>query len=109
MKNREAELEKRCAELVLRVGGKHRKMDVGPGAKGQLDQHVWLPNGTQFDVEFKIGRARPSKLQQEKITWLQQQQHCVYVIRTVEDFEWLLRDFRETFVRGIPNQLTIRR
>ena len=93
MRNKEAELEKKCVELVLRVGGKHRKMDVGPGSKGQLDQHIWLPNGEQFDVEFKIGIARPSKLQQEKITWLMLNQHPVYVVRTVEDFAWLLRDF----------------
>ena len=93
MKNKEAELEKRCVELVLRVGGKHRKMDVGPGSKGQFDQHVWLPNGVQFDVEFKIGEERLSKLQQERLTWFMMHgySYVVYVVYEIDQFQSILR------------------
>ena len=80
MKNMEADLEKNCMDLVLQFGGKHRKMDVGLGSKGQLDQHVWLPNGTQFDVEFKIDEANLSKLQHDKVTWLLLHKFLVFVV-----------------------------
>lgn len=58
----EAALERECVAEVKRRGGLYRKLDVGHGAKGWLDDAVWLP-GRHFVVEFKLPGEAPNSKQ----------------------------------------------
>lgn len=90
----ESDIEAECMRLVRKAGGEHRKLDVGAGAKGWLDQAVWLP-GWHFIVEFKRPGGKLSALQTRRIARLRALEHEVYVIDNVPDFESLLT--RRTF------------
>ena len=87
MSELERTLEAKCMRLVRDSGGQHRKLDVGPGGKGWVDQAVWLPCGVHFLVEFKVGRNNPSKLQAQRIEKFDRMCFDVHVIRTYQDFE----------------------
>lgn len=86
----EYEIENECTDLVTDLGGVHRKLDTGRGAKGQLDHAYWLPNGWHMIVEFKVPGKKPTPLQRRKIEKLRALGHEVHVIDNVEDFRGLL-------------------
>ena len=90
MNEMERNLEAKCMRLVRASGGQHRKLDVGPGAKGWFDQAVWLPNGRHFLVEFKVGRNRPKGLQKSRIETFNALGFAVYVVCSYEYFERIL-------------------
>ena len=85
----ESDIERECMLMVADLDGEHRKLDVGRGSKGWLDQAVWLP-GWHFIVEFKRPGEKPSALQARRIQRLRALGHEVHVIDAVEDFRQLL-------------------
>lgn len=85
----ESQIESECTQRVKKAGGAHRKLDVGLGAKGELDHAYWLP-GWHFIVEFKVPGGKLSALQVRKMRHLLAMHHEVYVIDAVADFETLL-------------------
>ncbi len=82
----ENELEADCTDFVRRRGGEHRKLDVGPGSKGQLDHAYWMPGGVHFIVEFKRGDETLSPKQINRLNNLSSMGHKVYVVRDYMDF-----------------------
>lgn len=86
----EAEIEKECTDMVIALGGEHRKLDTGRGAKGELDHAYWLPRRTHFIVEYKVPGGKPSPLQARKIERLRLMGFEAHIIYSVEEFRTML-------------------
>ena len=82
----ERDIEKACMREVRRRDGEYRKLDVGYGAKGWLDQAVWLPGGVHFIAEFKRPGERPTPLQARRIKRFRYMGYDVGVFDSVEGF-----------------------
>ena len=82
----EDELEADCTDYVTDRGGLHRKLDVGPGAKGQLDHAYWLPGAFHFVVEFKLPGKPASPLQRRRLERLQAMGHEAWLCDSYEAF-----------------------
>jgi len=82
----EAEIERACNDIAEAMGGMHRKMDVGSGAKGWPDRAYWLPGGLHFIVEFKRPGGRVSPMQRHRIQALAALGHRVYLLSSVASF-----------------------
>ncbi len=85
----EADIESECMGIVTEHGGEYRKLDVGIGAKGWLDDAVWLPNW-HFVVEFKKPGEKPTALQRRRIRRLRALGVEVHVIDDVATFSSLV-------------------
>lgn len=82
------DVEKPSVDHAEANGWMCRKLDVGPGSKGWLDQLFLGPNGVHFIVEFKSRSGGVlSPKQCEKIKILQRMGHAVYVCDTLEEFK----------------------
>lgn len=86
----ENELEADCTAIIKKLGGEHRKLDVGPGAKGQLDHAYWLPDGLHFIIEFKREGEYPNPKQNQRIERLLDMRHKVYIIHNYVEFMGLM-------------------
>ena len=86
----EDKIEAACMRWVEQNGGRHRKLDRGHGAKGWVDQVVWMPNGVSFFVEFKVPGRKPTSKQKEKLDWFDLHGHRTFVIHSKEEWESLV-------------------
>lgn len=82
------DVEKPSVEHAEGSGWMCRKLDVGTGSKGWLDQLFLGPNNSHFIVEFKSrsgGKLSPK--QRGRIRTLQDMGHTVYVCDSFKDFK----------------------
>lgn len=86
----ESDIEKACVKRANELGYMNRKLDIGPGGKGWLDQLFFGPNGSAFIVEFKMPGEKVSPKQHIRITRLQRMHHRVYVCESYPGFEQIL-------------------
>lgn len=88
------EIEQPCVDIAIAAGWMHRKLDVGPGGKGWLDQIFIGPKGKHFFVEFKtlLGGLSPKQLQ--TMQDLQALGHDCFVVYKKEQFKFLLEEYR---------------
>lgn len=86
----ERRLEEACMHMVRAAGGVHHKLDIGPLAKGWLDQAIWLPDGRHMIVEFKLPGQSLTRLQQGRMNQLKELGHEVRVVSKVEQMQELL-------------------
>jgi hypothetical protein len=83
-------IEQPCVDMAIDAGWLHRKLDVGPGGKGWLDQIFIGPNGRLFFAEFKTTTGGLSPKQEKTVKNLLDYGHKVYIVRSVESFKALL-------------------
>jgi hypothetical protein len=87
------EVEKPCVEMAEALGWMCKKLDIGPGGKGWLDQLFLGPNNSHFIVEFKepFGNGLLSPKQRKRINDLRAMSHDVYIVEDVDRFESILK------------------
>ena len=87
------DVEKPSVELANNHGWMNRKLDVGPGGKGWLDQLFLGDNNSHFIVEFKdegVGDSGLSPKQIKRINRLRRMGHRVYVCDDYDQFRTIL-------------------
>ncbi len=85
---REAEIERRFAWVVARMGGKTWKF-TSPGRSGVADRIACLPDGSTWFVELKAPDGRLSRLQQvfaADMQRLKQNYVCIYTLEDADGF-----------------------
>lgn len=98
---KEADIESRFCRMLKARG----YMVIKMGMEGWPDRLVVGPEGQTGYIEFKTSSGNLSKLQRERVNWLAEHDHCVFVIRdcgldTVEEF---INDMAKT--ARISNQM----
>ena len=86
------DVEKPSVDHAEANGWMCRKLDVGPGSKGWLDQLFLGPNNCHFIVEFKdtdCGVVSPK--QHKKIKKLRDMGHTVYICDRLSNFIPILK------------------
>lgn len=84
------DVERPSVQLAEATGWMCRKLDVGRGSKGWLDQLMLGPNGAHFIVEFKDFDGTLSPKQAERIKTLRRRGHTVYVCDNYNVFTSIL-------------------
>ncbi len=93
--NESKDVEQPCVDMANKAGWHNRKLDIGPGGKGWLDQLFLGPNGGHFIVEFKSPKGKKSEgrvsdKQHKRIGDLRRLGHDVYICDSVDRFESIL-------------------
>lgn len=90
---RESELEKKFRERVRQAGGKAYKF-VSPGNDGVPDRLVVLPGGRIGFVELKRPGEIPRKLQELRMTELENMGCYTTVVDSIESIEGAIAEIR---------------
>lgn len=85
------EIEQPCIKIAEAAGWLHRKLDVGPGGKGWLDELFIGPNRKCFFAEFKTVNGSLSEKQKKLIKRLKEYGHRVYVVTSEDEFTEILK------------------
>lgn len=83
----ETRIESECVAYAESLGWMSRKLDVGSGGKGWVDQIFLGPNGQYFFAEFKVSGEKPRGKQEKTIRRLRQLSHNVAVFTSVSQFK----------------------
>jgi len=93
----ETDLEKDCVKLANAAGFMNRKLDVGPGAKGWLDQVFFGYERVTFFVEFKTPDGVASLKQRRTMRELAIRGHNVRVVDNEEYFIKILQYMKSQY------------
>lgn len=84
------DVEQPSVALAEASGWMCRKLDVGPGSKGWLDQLMLGPNGAHFIVEFKDFDGPITPKQRDRIKTLRARGHTVHICDRYSEFNFIL-------------------
>ena len=85
------DVEMPCVQLAKKRGYVSYKFDRPGGLKGWPDRAFWGDKGRHFLVEFKAPAGRLSLLQRHYKRKFIGSGHSYYVIRSVEEFDRILK------------------